>query len=158
MIVILLILIVFFVKPTMKTHINPSIFINNEKDGNNDLINTENHESKVIQSCNLVLKTNDKDDIKSVSEIEQYLECVMDDIYNKAHSFIVSEFVNFKYEQRCFFRNGRIIGTTPCARKISFLHCYPNGRIHPYFVDNHNDDIDNLKLDGKMAAENGLVC
>ena len=52
-----------------------------------------------------------------------------------------------------FFRNGRIIGTTPCARKISFLHCYPNGRIHPYFVDNHNDDIDNLKLDGKMAAE-----
>lgn len=143
----------FFVKPTMKTHINPSIFINNEKDGNNDLINTENHESKVIQSCNLVLKTNDKDDIKSVSEIEQYLECVMDDIYNKAHSFIVSEFVNFKYEQRCFFRNGRIIGTTPCARKISFLHCYPNGRIHPYFVDNHNDDIDNLKLDRKMAAE-----
>lgn len=143
----------FFAKPTMKTHINPSIFINNEKDGNNDLINTENHESKVIQSCNLVLKTNDKDDIKSVSEIEQYLECVMDDIYNKTHSFIISEFVNFKYEQRCFFRNGRIVGTTPCARKISFLHCYPNGRIHPYFVDNHNDDIDNLKLDRKMAAE-----
>ena len=143
----------FFIKPTVKSYVNPSIFIHNEKDGNNDLTHTENHESKTIQSCNLVLKTNDNNDVKSINEIEQYLEYVMDDIHNKSHSFIISEFVNFKYEQRCFFRNGRIIGTTPCARKISFLHCYPNGRIHPYFVDNHNDDIDNLKLDRKMAAE-----
>ena len=148
---------IFFVKPTMKTHTNPSIFIHHNENSNNS-INQESDKPKMlteetIKTCNLVLKTNDKDNIKSVSEIEQYLEYVMDDIYNKAHSFIVSEFVNFKYEQRCFFKNGRIVGTTPCARKISFLHCYPNGRIHPYFVDNHNDDIDNLKLDRKMAAQ-----
>lgn len=146
----------FFVKPVMKTHINPSIFIHNKEDVNN-LKGEENNKLQTltkdtIQTCNLVLKTNDNNDVKSINEIEQYLEYVMGDIYNKAHSFIVSEFVNFKYEQRCFFRNRRIIGTTPCARKISFLHCYPNGRIHPYFADNHNDDIDNLKLDRKMAA------
>lgn len=148
----------FFVKPSTKTCISPNIFVHNKTDSNNDSTSQEVHESKTLTEetmkiCNLVLKTNDKDDIKSVSEIEQYFESVMNDIHNKSHSFIVSEFVNFKYEQRCFFRNGRIIGTTPCARKISFLHCYPNGRIHPYFVDNHNDDIDNLKLDRKMAAK-----
>lgn len=143
----------FFIKPTVKSYVNPSIFINDEKDSNNDLINAENYESQTIKSCNLVLKTNDDNDVKSINDIGAYLEYVMDDTHNKSHSFIVSAFVNFKYEQRCFFRNGRIIGTTPCARKISFLHCYPNGRIHPYFVDNHNDDIDNLKLDRNMAAE-----
>lgn len=148
----------FFVKPSTKTCISPNIFVHNKTDSNNDSTSQEVHESKTLTEetmkiCNLVLKTNDKDDIKSVSEIEQYFESVMNDIHNKSHSFIVSEFVNFKYEQRCFFRNGRIIGTTPCARKILFLHCYPNGRIHPYFVDNHNDDIDNLKLDRKMAAK-----
>ena len=126
----------------MKSYVNPSIFINNEKDGNNDLTHKENHESQtsicdIATSCNLVLKTNDNNDVKSINKIEQYLKYVMGDINNKSHSFIISEFVNFKYEQRCFFRNGRIIGTTPCSRKISFLHCYPNGRIHPYFVDNH---------------------
>lgn len=148
----------FFVKPSTKTCISPNIFVHNKTDSNNDSTSQEVHESKTLTEetmkiCNLVLKTNDKDDIKSVSEIEQYFESVMNDIHNKSHSFIVSEFVNFKYEQRCFFKNGRIVGTTPCARKISFLHCYPNGRIHPYFVDNHNDDIDNLKLDRKMAAK-----
>lgn len=155
----------FFVKPTVKTYIDPSIFIRNNEDVNNDLTGTteqlertdvtdqENNKSQTMPKYNLVLKTNDNNNIKSIHEIEQYLEDVMDDIYNKSHSFIISEFVNFKYEQCCFFRNGRIVGTTPCARKISFLHCYPNGRIHPYFVDNHNDDIDNLKLDRKMAAE-----
>lgn len=148
----------FFVKPSTKTCISPNIFVHNKTDSNNDSTSQEVHESKTLTEetmkiCNLVLKTNDKDDIKSVSKIEQYFESVMNDIHNKSHSFIVSEFVNFKYEQRCLFRNGRIIGTTPCARKISFLHCYPNGRIHPYFVDNHNDDIDNLKLDRKMAAK-----
>lgn len=145
----------FFVKPTVKTTTEPVIFIHNKENVNNDSTSQRTDESQIlteeiIKTCNLVLKTNDINNVKSISEIEEYL---MDDIHNKAHSFIISEFVNFKYEQRCFFRNGRIVGTTPCARKISFLHCYPNGRIHPYFVDNHNDDIDNLKLDRKKAAE-----
>ena len=150
----------FFVKSSMKTLIDPNIFIYNANDNNNDFINTEAESNKsetlisdIATSCNLILKTNNKDDVKSINDIEPYLESIMNDVNNKAHSFIVSEFVNFKYEQRCFFKNGRIVGTTPCARKISFLHCYPNGRIHPYFIDNHNDDIDNLKLDRKMAAE-----
>lgn len=146
----------FFVKSAMKTLIDPNIFIYDAND--NDFINTESHKSEtsmsdIATSCNLTLKTNNKDDVKSINDIEPYLKSIMNDVNNKAHSFIVSEFVNFKYEQRCFFKNGRIIGTTPCARKISFLHCYPNGRIHPYFIDNHNDDIDNLKLDRKMAAQ-----
>ena len=148
----------FFVKSSMKTLIDPNIFIYDTNDNNNDFINTEYHKSEtsmsdIATSCNLILKTNNKDDVKSIHDIEPYLESIMNDVNNKAHSFIISEFVNFKYEQRCFFRNGRIIGTTPCARKISFLHCYPNGRIHPYFIEHHNADIDDLKLDRKMVAQ-----
>ena len=144
----------FFVKPAIKTYVSPNIFVHNKANSTNQKTDdSQTLTEKALKTCNLVLKTNDSNDIKSINEIEEYLEYLMGDIYNKAHSFIISEFVNFKYEQRCFFKNGRIIGTTPCARKISFLHCYPNGRIHPYFVDNHNDDIDNLKLDRKMAAE-----
>ena len=89
--------------------------------------------------------------MKSIDKLQDYLEKCIGSV--KRNSFIVSDFANFKYEQRCFFKNGRIVGTTPCARKISFLHCYPNGRIHPYFIDHHNADIDDLKLDRKMAAQ-----
>ena len=144
----------FFVKPAIKTYVSPNIFVHNKANSTNQKTDdSQTLTEEALKTCNLVLKTNNSNDVKSINEIEEHLEYLMNDIHNKAHSFIISEFVNFKYEQRCFFRNGRIIGTTPCARKISFLHCYPNGRIHPYFVDNHNDDIDNLKLDRKMAAE-----
>lgn len=144
----------FFVKPAIKTYVSPNIFVHNKANSTNQKTDdSQTLTEEALKTCNLVLKTNNSNDVKSINEIEEHLEYLMNDIHNKAHSFIISEFVNFKYEQRCFFRNGRIIGTTPCARKISFLHCYLNGRIHPYFVDNHNDDIDNLKLDRKMAAE-----
>ena len=144
----------FFVKPAIKTYVSPNIFVHNKANSTNQKTDdSQTLTEEALKTCNLVLKTNNSNDVKSINEIEEHLKYLMNDIHNKAHSFIISEFVNFKYEQRCFFRNGRIIGTTPCARKISFLHCYPNGRIHPYFVDNHNDDIDNLKLDRKMAAE-----
>ena len=128
-----------FAKQSIKTEIDPCLFKYGEY---------EYQDADKRYNLNYKLTTGL---IASIDKLQSYLEkCIS---FTTRNSFIISDFANFKYEQRCFFRNGRIIGTTPCARKISFLHCYPNGRIHPYFIDHHNADIDDLKLDRKMAAE-----
>ena len=150
----------FFVKPSCKSNIEPCLFVHDEhqKEQRNKTTDNYSHSNSnddnfvELSQCNLALKTSSSN-IKCSNKLEKYLNELAADEMNKFNSFVVSDFVNFKYEQRCFFKNGRIIGTTPCVRKISFLHCYPNGRIHPYFIDNHNADIDNLKLDRNMAAQ-----
>lgn len=136
-----------FVKKSIKTNLNPALFKYGESEY---LYSNKNYNKNKKNQYNLHRKSADGA-MKSIDKLQDYLEKCIGSA--ERNSFIVSDFANFKYEQRCFFKNGRIIGTTPCARKISFLHCYPNGRIHPYFIDHHNADIDDLKLDRKMAAQ-----
>ena len=76
---------------------------------------------------------------------------VKDAIY--PNPLVISDFVDFKFEQRCYIRNGRILSTTPCSRKMTFFHSYPKGKIHPYFIPHHNSPLNDLILDRKMAAE-----
>lgn len=163
----------FMVKTSDKCEIRPKLFSFSELDeSTKDVVGVAvvgseaNAMVEHINKLNLYLKEYQHNDEQKQSinqsqfkfsntneELYDHLKVCTTSAGNCSRSFIVSDFVNFKYEQRCFFENGRIITTTPCIRKASFLHCYVNGRIHPYFVDNHTSKLHELTLDRKMAAE-----